>query len=59
MALSNDHGDTVAIFSDIGDETMLIEGICNGILKTGVMTNEGIGFSIGTGVIDSGRQVAF
>ena len=49
----------IAIFLDIGDETELIEGICNGILKTRGTTNEGIGLSIETGVIDSGRQVAF
>ena len=59
MALSNDDGDTVVIFSNIEDDTELNQGICKGILKTGVTTNEGIGFSIGTCVIDLGRQVAF
>ena len=59
VALRNDDGDTIAIFSDIGDETELIEGICKGILKTGVTTDEGIGFSIGTGVIDLGKQWHF
>ena len=59
MALSNDHGETVVIFSDIGDDTELNEGICNGVLKTVGKIDEGIGISIERGVIDLGRQVVF
>ena len=59
IALSNDDGDTIAIFSDKGHDTELIEGICNGILKTRGTIDKGIGLSIGICVIDSGRQVAF
>ena len=43
-------------FSDIGDETKLIEGICRGILKTRVSTYEGIGSTLRTCMIDSGKQ---
>ena len=53
VALRNVDYDTIAIFSDIRDETELIEGICKGILKTRERTDEGIVFSIGTCVIDS------
>ena len=57
MASSNDYGETVVILLDTGDDTELNEGICNGILKTGGTIDEGMGISIETGVIDSGRQV--
>ena len=59
VALRNVDGGTIAIFLDMGDEIELIEGICKGILKTGGTIDEGIGLSIGIGVIDLGRQVAF
>ena len=59
MVLSKDDGDTVVIFSDIGDDTKPNEGICNGFLKTGGTIDEGIGISIGIGVINSGNIVAF
>ena len=59
VALRNDDGDTIIILSFIGDDTDLNEGICKGVFKTRHATDEGIGISIGTCVIDSGNIVAF
>ena len=59
MALSNDDGETIVIFSNTGDDTELNEGICNGVLNIGGTIDEGIGISIGIGVINSGNIVAF
>ena len=57
VALSDD-GETAELFSVIGDSTKLNEGICNGILKTGGTIDDGMGISMGAGVIDSGKHVA-
>ena len=57
--LRNDDGEIDVIFLDTWDNTELNEGICNGVLNTGGTTDEGIGISIGTAVIDSGNIVAF
>ena len=54
----SDDGETAKVFSGTGDDTELNEGICNGILKTGGIIDDGIGISTKIGVIDSGRQVA-
>ena len=58
VSLSDD-GEIAEVFSVIGDDTELNEGICNGILKTGGTIDLGMGISIEIGVIDLGRQVAF
>ena len=44
VAFNND-GETTQVFSSIGDDTELNEGICNGILKTGGTIDEGKGIS--------------
>ena len=54
-----DDGEIVGVLLGIGDETKLNEGICNGILKTCGTIDEGMGISIETSVMDSGRPVAF
>ena len=59
VVVFSDDGETAEVFSGIGDDTELNEGICNGILKTRGTIDEGMGISTEIGVIDSGRQVAF
>ena len=51
--------ETAEVFSATGDDTELNEGICKGILKVGVASDEGMGISTEIGVTNSGRQVAF
>ena len=58
VILSGDD-ETVEVFSATSDDTELNEGICNGILKTGDTSNEGMGISTEISVTDLGRQVAF
>ena len=59
LVVLNDDDETAEVFSAIGDDTKLNEGICNGNLKTEGTLDEGMGISIEIGVIDSGRQVSF
>ena len=59
VVVLSDDDETAEVFTVIGDDTELNEGICNGILKTGGTIDEGMGISTKIGVIDSGRQVAF
>ena len=58
VILSGDD-ETAEVFPATGDDIELNEGICNGILKTGGTSDEGMGIYIEIGVTDSGRQVAF
>ena len=58
VILSGDE-ENVEVFSTTSDDTKLNEEICNGILKTGGTSDEGMGIYIEIGVTDSGRQVAF
>ena len=57
VILSGDD-ETAEFFSATRDNTKLNEGICNGILKTGGTSDEGMGISTEIGVTDSSRQVA-
>ena len=59
VVVLSDDDETAEVFTVIGDDTELNEGICNGILKTGGTIDEGMGISTEIGVIYPGRQVAF
>ena len=59
VVVLSDDGETTEVFSCIGDDTELNEGICNGILKNGGTSDGGMGISTEMGVTDLGRQVAF
>ena len=58
VILSGDD-ETAEVFSVTGNDIEMNEGICNGILKTGGTSNEGMGIYTKIGVIYLGRQVAF
>ena len=59
VVILSGNDETAEVFSATGDDTELNEGICNGILKTGGTSNEGMGIDIEIGVTYSGRQVAY
>ena len=58
VALSDDD-DSAEVFSCIGDDTELKEGICNGTLKTRGIVDDGMGICTDIGVIEWGKHGAY